>query len=234
MAETITIKATDASGSFNAYMAKPKTGTGPAIIAIQEIFGVNAGMRQICDDLADRGYIAICPDLFWRQESGIDITDKSQEELDKAFELYQGFNVDKGVEDIAATIAAARNLDGCTGKVGSVGYCLGGLLAYLTAARTDANANVSFYGVGIDAKLDEAGRISTPLLIHIAEEDGFVDKEAQGRIHAKLDDHDHITLHDYAGVDHAFARPNGVNWDTGAASLANTRTAAFFDANLKD
>lgn len=233
MAETITIEASDGSGSFSAYVAKPDGGKGPVIIAIQEIFGVNEGMRQICDDIADRGYIAICPDLFWRLEPGIDITDKSQAELDKAFALYQEFDVDKGIEDIAATIANARTMGG-TGKVGSVGYCLGGLLAYLTAARTDADASVSYYGVGIDTKLDEADTISRPLMMHIAEEDGFVDKEAQSRIHGGLDGHEHIVLHDYAGVDHAFARPDGLNWDTGAANLANARTAQFFDTCLKD
>lgn len=232
MAETTTIEAQDGSGSFSAYVALPKSGSGPAIVAIQEIFGVNAGMRQICDDLADKGYVAICPDLFWRQEPGIDITDKTQAEWDKAFELYQGFDVDKGIEDIAATITHIRAHDACNGKVGSVGYCLGGLLAYLTAARTDADASVSFYGVGIDGKLDEAAAIKKPLLLHIAEEDGFVDKDAQARIHAGLDNHASVSIFDYAGVDHAFARPDGVNWDTGAANLANARTATFFEEHL--
>lgn len=233
MGSAISISARDGSGTFSAYLATPSSGIGPAIVAIQEIFGVNAGMRQICDDLADKGYIAICPDLFWRQEPGVDITDKSQEEWDKAFELYQGFDVDKGIEDIAATIAVIREHEGCSGKVGSVGYCLGGLLAYLTASRTDADACVSYYGVGIDGKLDEAASIKKPLLLHIAEEDGFVDKDAQARIHSALEPHEKVSLFDYAGVDHAFARPDGVNWDTGAANLANARTATFFDENLK-
>lgn len=232
MADTVTIKATDGSGSFSAYVAKPASGSGPAVVAIQEIFGVNAGMRQICDDLAANGYIAICPDLFWRQEPGVDITDKTQAEWDKAFELYQAFDVDKGVEDIQATINFVRKMEGSSGEVGSVGYCLGGLLAYLTATRTDADANVSFYGVGIDTKLEEASKISKPLLCHIAEEDGFVDKDAQARIHKGLDEHPMVTLHDYAGVDHAFARPDGVNWNGPAANLANERTSAFFAANL--
>ncbi len=232
MADTVSIKARDNSGHFAAYIAKPHSGSGPAIIAIQEIFGVNAGMRQICDDLADKGYIAICPDLFWRQEPGVDITDKTQAEWDKAFELYQGFNVDKGVDDIAATIDTVRAMNDCTGKVGCVGYCLGGLLAYLTAARTNVDASVSYYGVGIDTKLTEADTVKTPVMMHIAEEDGFVDKDAQARIHKALDAHKTIQLYDYAGVDHAFARPDGLNWDTGAANLANARTATFFKENL--
>lgn len=232
MSETVSIKAKDNSGHFTAYVSKPHSGSGPAIVAIQEIFGVNAGMRQICDDLAEKGYIAICPDLFWRQEPGVDITDKTQAEWDKAFELYQGFNLDGGIEDIAATIDTVRAMTECTGKVGCVGYCLGGLLAYLAAARTDVDASVSYYGVGIDTKLGEADSVKNPVVMHIAEEDGFVDKAAQARIHTALDTHKMIKLFDYAGVDHAFARPDGINWDTGAANLANARTAKFFDENL--
>ncbi|MCJ9429871.1 dienelactone hydrolase family protein [Kordiimonas marina] len=233
MAEYIDIQATDGSGSFKAYVAKPAGGTGPAVVAIQEIFGVNGGMRQISDDLAAQGYIAICPDLFWRQEPGVDITDKSKEEWDKAFSLMQGFDMDKGIEDIAATIDVVRAMDGCSGKVGAVGYCLGGRLAYMTAARTDIDASVSYYGVGIDTLLDEAGNIKKPLMMHIAEEDGFVDKDAQARIHKGLDGHPLVSLFDYAGVDHAFARPDGINWNGQAANLANSRTKEFFEKNLK-
>ncbi len=234
MAETLKIHATDGSGSFDAYVARPASNEGPVIIALQEIFGVNAGMRQICDDLAEKGYIAVCPDLFWRMKPGVDITDKTQEEWDEAFGYFQNFDHPKGMEDIAATVSAARTIEGGTGKVGAVGYCLGGLLAYKTAVETDADACVSYYGVGIETKLDEKDRIANPLLMHIAEEDGFVDKDAQAAIKDGLKDNAHITIYSYAGVDHAFARPDGVNWDTGAANLANARTASFFETALKD
>lgn len=233
MADYIDIKATDGSGSFKAYLALPEGGCGPAVVAIQEIFGVNGGMREITDGLAAQGYIAICPDLFWRQEPGVDITDQSKEEWDKAFALMQGFDMDKGIEDIAATIDVVRAMDGCSGKVGAVGYCLGGRLAYMTAARTNIDASVSYYGVGIDTLLDEAPNIKNPLLMHVAEEDGFVDKDAQARMHKGLDENPHVTLYDYAGVDHAFARPNGVNWNGQAATLANGRTKEFFETHLK-
>ena len=233
MTETITIQALDGSGSFDAYVARPEGGAGPVIIALQEIFGVNAGMRQICDDLAEKGYIAICPDLFWRMKPGVDITDKSQAEWDEAFGYFQNFDHPKGMEDIAATVSAARTLEGGSGKVGAVGYCLGGLLAFKTAVETDADACISYYGVGIETKLDQEDQITNPLLMHIAEEDGFVDKDAQAAIKAGLKDNANITVYSYAGVDHAFARPDGVNWDTGAANLANARSSAFFDDHLK-
>lgn len=227
----ITIDGPD--GSFTAYVARPASDVAaPAVLVIQEIFGVNQVMRDICDGLAADGYVAICPDLFWRQEPGIQITDKSEEEWQKAFQLYQGFDEAKGVEDLKATIAHIRGDAGTTGKVGSVGYCLGGKLAYLTATRTDIDAAVGYYGVGIENNLDEAANISKPLMLHIAEEDGFCPKEAQAKIHAALDGHDKVTIHDYAGCDHAFARVGGEHYDADAASSANGRTMDFFKSNL--
>lgn len=231
MNEWITVKASD-GGSFEAYVSKPAGGKGPAVVVIQEIFGVNANIRAIADKLAGEGYIAIAPDLFWRQEKRVDITDQTEEEWAKAFELYKGFDVDKGVADLDATLKAARTLDGSTGKVGAVGYCLGGLLAYLMATRTDVDAAVGYYGVGIDAQLEEAKAIRKPLMLHIAEEDGFVDKAAQAKVHAGLDNVASVTLHDYPGVDHGFSRKAGAHYDEKAATLANDRTLAFFKKNL--
>lgn len=230
MAQTLTIDAADGTGSFSAYVAKPAAGTGPGVVVIQEIFGVNADVRQKCDDWAAKGYVAIAPDLFWRQEPGIELTDQSEAEWQRAFQLYQGFDVDAGVADLKATIAAIRAQS--SGKVGTVGYCLGGLLAYLCATRTDADANVGYYGVGIDGKLDEAGAITRPLMLHIACADKFVDDAAQQRLHAGLDGHPKVTLMDYPGLDHAFTRLRGQHYDAAGATLANARTEGFFAAAL--
>lgn len=226
----ITIDGPD--GQFSAYRADPAGGSGPAIVVIQEIFGVNKVMRDICDWWAGQGYIAVCPDIFWRQEPGIQLTDQSEAEWQRAFELYQGFDEAKGVEDLQATINTIRNDSASGDKVGTVGFCLGGKLAYLCATRTDADASVGYYGVGIENNLDEAGNISAPVMLHIAEEDGFCPKEAQEKIHAGLDGHAKVTIHDYAGVDHAFAREGGEHYDATAAGTANDRSAAFFTANL--
>jgi carboxymethylenebutenolidase len=218
--------------SFMAYLAKPNSGRGPGIIVIQEIFGVNAVMRDIADGLADDGYFALCPDLFWRQEPGIQLTDRTDKEWARAFELYQGFDVAAGVRDIAATIAALRQQKGCTGKVGAVGYCLGGRLAYLTAVRTDCDASVGYYGVAIEQNLAEAINIEKPLLLHIAEADEFVPKAAQTKIVAALKDNKLVTLHRYPGMNHAFARVGGKHYDKANAELANRRTREFFKTNL--
>ena len=233
----ITITATDGSGTFSAYVARP---TGemiarrphPVVIAIQEIFGVNQVMRDICDDLAQLGLIAVSPDLFWRQEPGIDITDKTQAEWDRAFQLYQNFNEADGIEDLKATIAVARGLEDANGQVATVGYCLGGKLAYLCATRTDADCNVGYYGVGIEAALGEAPAISKPLMLHIAEKDQFCPPDAQATIKAALAGNSLVTLHSYPGTDHAFARIGGAHYDHEAAEIANGRTREFLDAHL--
>ncbi len=230
MSERISIQTPD--GSFSAYVARPPAGNAPAVVAIQEIFGVNKVMRDVCDHLAGLGYLAVCPDLFWRLERGVDITDQSKAEWDKAFDLFNRFDVDKGVEDIRSTINQVRRSPGCTGKVGAVGYCLGGRLAYLTATRTDCDASVGYYGVGIEGYLGEADRITRPLMLHIAEEDAFVPKRAQATIIAALNARLEVTIHRYPGRDHAFARPGGEHYDAADAELANRRMAEFFKANL--
>ena len=219
-------------GTFSAYLAAPKSGAGGGVLVIQEIFGVNKDMRDHCDRLAAEGYFALCPDIFWRQEPGIQITDKTEAEWAKAFELYKGFDVAKGAADLKAALAHLRTVKGCNGKAGTVGFCLGGLLAYIMATDTDADCNVAYYGVGIDERLADASRIKKPTILHIAAEDGFVSKEAQAKINAGLKGHRHVTIHTYPGVDHAFARNNGVNYNKAAAEQADKRTLACFKANL--
>ena len=227
----ITIECPD--GSFGAYLATPASGNGGGVLVIQEIFGVNKDMRDHCDRLAAEGYFALCPDIFWRQEPGIQITDQSEEEWAKAFELYQGFDVEKGVEDLKTSLAHLRQIDGGNGKAGTVGFCLGGLLSYIMATDSDADCNVSYYGVGMDERLDAATRIKTPTILHIAEEDGFVSKEAQAKINEGLAGNAHVSVHNYPGVDHAFARNNGVNYDKAAAEQADGRTLDCFKNNLR-
>jgi carboxymethylenebutenolidase len=227
----VTIRAAD-GGSFSAYLAVPKSGKGPGIVLIQEIFGVNKVMRDLADGFAAQGHTVMCPDLFWRQQPGIQITDKSKAEWDQAFKLYQGFNVEKGVDDLKATLAALRKHPACSGKVGSVGYCLGGKLAYLMATRTDSDANVGYYGVAIEEALGEARNIKKPLVLHVAGKDQFCPPEAQAKIKAGLKGNASVTIYDYPAQDHAFARLGGEHYDKKAADEANKRTADFFKKHL--
>tara|TARA_Y100001970_G_scaffold294127_1_gene447245 strand:+ start:97063 stop:97764 length:702 start_codon:yes stop_codon:yes gene_type:complete len=218
--------------NFNAFLATPDSGQGPGIIVLQEIFGINFVMREICHALAAQGYTAICPDLFWRIQPGIELCDKTEGEWGKAFELYQSFDVDQGIKDAESTMDHLKKHESCTGKVGAVGYCLGGKLSYLMSTRTNVDCSVGYYGVGIENDLKEADNISSPHLQHIAEEDQFVPKENQEKIKGNLQKNSFVTLHSYAGVDHAFARIGGEHYDQEAAELANKRTFEFFKTNL--
>lgn len=231
MSERIQIASKD-GGQFSGYLARPASGTGPGVIVIQEIFGINANVRAVADGLARNGFFALAPDLFWRQEPGVDLAAQSQEDWDKAFELYRGFDVDKGIEDLISAMDHLRKLEGVTGKVGCQGYCLGGFLAYLMATRSDVDASVGYYGVGIDGKLDEAKNIKKPLLLHIAGADAFVDAKAQQAIHDALDGHELVTIYDYPGMDHAFTRLNGEHYDKENADLANGRSLEFLRQHL--
>jgi len=229
MGEWVQIAGPD--GVFRAYVAKPAAAPKAAVVAIQEIFGVNAVMRGKADWLASQGFLAIAPDLFWRLEKDVDITDQSEAEWAKAMDLMKRFDIETGLKDIQATIDHARGLvDG--GKVGAVGYCLGGLLAYLTATRTDADASVGYYGVNIPNFLSEAENIRQPLMLHIAGKDGFVPPQAQKQMKDGLAANSHVTLHEYSERDHAFTREGGKNYDAADAKTADDRTIAFFKANL--
>jgi carboxymethylenebutenolidase len=217
---------------FEAYLAVPSSGYGPGIIVLQEIFGVNDYMRQVCDWYAAHGFVAICPDLFWRQEPGIELTDQTEAEWQKAFQLYQGLDVVKAVEDSAAALEFLRKHPACSGRVGAVGFCLGGNLAWLLSVRFKPDAAVGYYGVGIEQTLDEASGLQSPLMLHIAEKDQYCPPEAQKQIHGALDSNSLVTIYDYPEQDHAFGRSGGAHYDAPAAELANLRTLEFFVHHL--
>jgi len=231
MSDMIPISTLAGECSFLAYCAEPEGTPRAAIVVIQEIFGVNAGIRRKCDRLADDGYLALAPDLFWRLEKGVELDHDVEADLQKAFGLFGQFDQDQGVADIEATIKHARRELGVP-KVGVVGYCLGGRLAYMVAARTDADASVGYYAVGIPDLLREKHAIARPLMLHIAGDDAYVPLEAQAAMHEGLDDHPKVTLHDYPGEGHGFAAEMGHRRSEDAANLADSRTAAFFAANL--
>jgi len=220
-------------GNFMGYLSSPEQ-DGPGIIVIQEIFGVNQWLRNICDMLASHGYHALAPDLFWRLQPGIQLDPTNENDFNKGLELYGNFNVDQSIIDIQASIDWLKKSDRCTGKVGSIGYCLGGLLTYLTASRTNINASSGYYGVGIEGLLTEATEIKTPTLLHFAEKDGFVPKETAEIICNKFKDNDHVTTFMYQDCDHGFARDTDPShYNEEAANLANTRSLDLFQKTLK-
>jgi carboxymethylenebutenolidase len=224
-----TIKTDD--GQFDSYLAIPEgSGPWPAVVAIQEIFGINAVMCEVCDRLASEGFLAACPDLFWRLRRGIELTDKTPEEWKEALGYMNRFDIDKGVADIQTTVGQLRSRPDCTGKVGAVGYCLGGHLAFLAATRTDVDAAVGYYGVNLQARLGET--VARPLMLHIAHADAYTPPEARDQVITALEGNPLVRLHVYEGRDHAFARPRGEHFHAEDAALANQRTAEFLREQL--
>lgn len=231
MSETAQIPSLKHDGQIPAYVARPAGQPKAAIVVIPEIFGVNAGIRQKADKWAAAGYLAIAPDIFWRFAPGVELNPDVEAELGQAFGYFQQYDPADGVYDIESVIKWIRAEEGVA-KVGCAGYCLGGRLAYMAAARTDVDASVGYYGVMIDQMLDEAHHIAKPLMLHIPTADHFVTPEAQAAIHAGLDDHPRVTLHDYPGLDHGFAAEMGDRRDEAGATLADSRTAEFLAEHL--
>jgi carboxymethylenebutenolidase len=230
--QAMTISTLNAN-QFGGHLVLPKTTPAPGIILIQEIFGINTFMREMADFFAAAGYVTIVPDLFWRFEPNIQLDDQNETERERAFELYEDFNEDNGIDDLIATLEFIRQHSECNGVVGCVGFCLGGKLAYLMATRSNVTCSVSYYGVGIEHDLSEASQIQKPLLLHIAEQDQFVPADAQNNVRSTLSPNPLITLHTYPNVNHAFARTGGNSYNAEAAKLANDRTIAFLQKYLQ-
>lgn len=228
MSTSITITTPD--GSFNAYRAMPARLPAPAIVVGHEVFGVNADLRATCDELAAAGFIAVCPDLFWRLEPGVELT--FVEGWEHGLRLYQALDLDLAVADVRLAIKQLRVLPECTGQVGIMGFCLGGLIAYLVAARGGVDAAVAYHGGRTEEFLAEAGNMNSPLLMHLGTNDEFIPPDAQRAIIDKLTPQGAL-IHQYAGCYHAFARHGGAHYDAASASLANGRTEAFFNLHLR-
>lgn len=222
-------------GEMNAYIATPTSPAKAAILVVPEIFGVNEGIRRKCDSWATKGYLAVAIDIFWRFAPGVELNPDIEAELNQAFGYFQQYDANDGVIDIEAAITAIRG--GIAGyppvaKIGLVGFCLGGRLAYMAATRTDIDAAVGYYGVMIETMLEESHAIANPLMLHIPTADHFVGPEAQAAIHGVLGVHPKVTLHDYIGLDHGFAAEMGNRRHPEGAALADGRTEAFFATHL--
>jgi len=229
--EYLSVSTTD--GEFSAYIARPSTSPAPTIVVLQELFGINADLRTTCQELACQGYFALCPDLFWRLQRCVDLSDQSEAEWQKGLALYRSFNLDTGVSDIDATMQLGRGLPGATGRVGVMGFCLGGLMTFLTMARQGADAGVVYYGGSTEKHLEEAPDIEDPLLVHLGENDEYIPAPARSAIISALAPNPLAKVFTYPGCRHAFARHHGAHYAPDAAALANRRTADFFATHLR-
>ena len=231
MGDRITIEGQD--GAFNAYIARPKIMPAAAVVVLQELFGVNADIRKTCDELAEQGFVAVAPDLFWRQEPGVDLCVTSEVDWQHGLRLYQAYDRDAGVRDIKDTLNAVVKLPECTGKIAVQGYCLGALMTFLTAVRAQVNAAVAYHGADTEKYLGEVQNLHAPLLMHLGEEDEFISKAAQAEIKSALASKANATVYSYPGQRHAFARHNGTHYNAAAAALANGRTSEFLQRQLR-
>jgi carboxymethylenebutenolidase len=231
MEDRITIEGRD--GMFNAYVARPKTLPASTVVVLQELFGVNADIRKTCDELAEQGFLAVAPDLFWRQEPGVDLSVTSEADWQHGLRLYQAYDRDAGVRDISDTLGTMAKLPECTGKTAFQGYCLGALMTFLTAVRCHVDAAVAYHGADTEKYLGEVDNLSAPLLMHLGEEDEFISKPAQAQIKAALASKENATVYSYPGQRHAFARHNGEHYNAAAAALANGRTSEFLHQQLR-
>jgi carboxymethylenebutenolidase len=231
MPEQITIHTPD--GDMGVFLARPVGVPRASVVVVQEIFGINADMRQTCDWLASCGFAALCPDLFWRLEPGVDLTDATESEWRRGLSLYAAFDRDKGVEDIGSAMNVARALGVRTLPVGVMGFCLGGLMTYRVAALQGADAAVAYYGGATEQYASEAEGLESPLMLHLAGDDVYMPPPAQAAIRTALAGHSDVEIHSYAGCSHAFARRGGTHYDSSAATLANERTLRFFLEHLR-
>jgi len=229
MDRTLTITVSD--GTFSAYVAKPKSGSGPVVVLLQEVFGVNASIRTIAGEMAREGFLIVCPDLYWRVAPGIELSDRIEAEARQAFELCELLDVDRALDDVHATVKAARPFSS-TDKVGVMGFCLGGLLAILMSARYHVDAAVSYYGSGTDKYADELRRVNGPLLMHLAGNDEYMGPAARKKIQAALAGSPSVEIELYPDRQHAFARPGGNHYNAADASLAKQRTVQFLRKHL--
>ena len=228
MGEWVEVQGPD--GAFTAYVARPSGTPKGAVVAIQEIFGVNAVMRGKADWLASEGFLAVSPDLFWRIKPGIDLTDQSEAEWKQALDYMNQLDKNASVKDVQATLAWARSQG--VSKAGALGYCMGGYIAFLAACRTDSDATVAYHGGGIHTELGEAGGIRKPVMLHNPMKDGFIPREALDTIRETLASNPLVTVCEYAEQDHAFTRDGGAHYDEAAKQLADGRTIEFLNKAL--
>src|ERR1700719_2406882 len=231
MNDRITIEGRD--GAFGAYIARSKTSPAPAVVVLQELFAVNADIRKTCDELAEQGFLAVAPDLFWRQEPGVDLNVTSEADWQHGLRLYQAYDRDAGARDVKDTLNAVAKLPGCTGRVAVLGYCLGALMVFLTAVRYGVDAAVAYHGGDTEKYLGEIDRLDAPMLMHLAEEDEFISKAAQAAIKTALAKKPNSTVYSYPGQNHAFSRHNGAHYNAAAAALAHGRTYEFLRQKLR-
>ena len=220
--------------SMPAYLATPEDHPrAGGVVLIHEIFGLNKSMRAIADRFAEAGFLTICPNLTWRQGNAEALEPGSEQALEEGRRRMAELTDDQMLDDIKAAVLHLREMEECNGRVATVGYCMGGRLAWLMGCRGDTQANVAYYGTRIERHLRESVRLSRPFMMHIGEKDPFIPAETRERIKERLCPVAGMSFHTYPDVGHGFARPGATGAEAQAAELANRRTVDFLNLNLR-
>ena len=232
MGQRINIAATDSSGEFGAYVSPLPAKPGPGIVMLHEILGITPWIEEVADQFAARGYCVIAPDMFWRLEPNFVADYRIPEQRGKGLRFRGEINQDRAVEDIAAVIDTLKALPECNGRIAVVGYCMGGTLTYLSAARLNPDAAVVYYGTEVHRFLDEGPDISCPTIFHAGDHDHHVPLELLNEIRDALEHLPGITFHVY-DADHAFANTHRPElFSAGPTEQAHTRSFELLDTLL--
>lgn len=216
---------------FGAYLALPPSGVGPGLVLVQEIWGVNAHIRAVADQYALDGYVVLAPDMFWRQEPGVDLQ-YTEADTQRAYQYRSALDAAHAVHDLQATARALRDRAEVSGKVASLGFCMGGRLSYALAATGEVDAAVCYYGGGIQTQLDLAPAISVPILFHYAALDDHIPPSAVAAVQAAFAGKPSAQFHIYPGVGHGFNCWGRPLYNQRAAALAHGRTLQWLAEHL--
>lgn len=217
--------------AFQGYLALPPAGTGPALVLIQEIWGVNAHIRAVADAYALDGYVVLAPDVFWRQEPGVNLA-YDEAGTQRAYQLMQNLDGPNAVKDLQAATQVLRQRPETTGKVGVVGYCMGGRLAFELAATGAVDTAVCYYGGRIQERLEIAPSITVPVLFHYAALDAHIPSTAVEAVKQAFAGRSNAQFQVYEAVDHGFNCWGRAMYNQRAAALAKGRTLEWLSANL--
>lgn len=223
----IDITAAD-GGSFKGYLALPPIGSGPGIVLLQEIFGVNAHIRSVAEQYALDGYVVLAPDIFWRQEPCVELSYEGADK-DTAIALKNALDAEQALEDIACVVAALRARPECRTHVTSLGYCMGGILSYRCALSGSVDAAVCYYPGGIGNHLDKADRLSVPVQFHFAGQDQHITDEHIEQTRKAFSQHEDVEVFVYDHADHGFNCWARSAYYQPASALAHGRTLCFLE-----
>ena len=216
---------------LDAHLAVPDTRRRPGIVLLHEGLGLTDYTRAVAARIAELGYVAMAPELFWRMERNVDLS-HDESGLKRALELIVGFDSAKGVRDAESAMAYLEARPEVDGPVGVMGFCFGGGLTYGVACELDPACAVAYYGVGVERLAERINEVTCPALLHFGTEDAFITPDALARLAEAARTKANIEIEVYEGQGHAFDNPYSPTYASAAAGRAWERTAAFLAANL--